>query len=99
MENFIKKSKKEKKVVVDKQFEKLMRERTPLVEQCAKIIEEKNTVCSRADGKFCGAYAFPAKKWVLGCPLADDFLKTITEDQKVADKVRVGQQKQKKKSK
>jgi hypothetical protein len=99
LETFIKKSKREKKVFVDTQFEKMMRERTPLIEQCAKIVEKKNTICSRADGKFCSVYAFPDKKWRLGCPLADEFLRhIITEDQKDAGKVRVGQQKQKKKS-
>ncbi|HUU87785.1 MAG TPA: hypothetical protein VMX17_08540 [Candidatus Glassbacteria bacterium] len=103
METFIKKLKKKKNITVDKQIVKLMEERTPLVEQCMKTEEGEEgkvifTFCSRADGKFCGVYAFPGKKWALGCPLADEFLRIITEDQKAADRVRVGQQKQKKKT-
>lgn len=51
--------------------------------------------CSRADGAYCGTYAFPAIKWRLGdCPMADRELRTVITSDKT--KVRVGQQKQKK---
>lgn len=54
--------------------------------------------CSRADGAYCGTYAFPAIKWRLGdCPMADKELRTVVESASGKSKVRVGQQKQKKK--
>lgn len=86
---------------MSKQIQRLMEQRTPLVPQCMKNeIEDKSkvTFCSRADGNFCGAYAWPEKKWRVGeCPLADEALRTHTEEQVAQDKIRVGQQKQKKK--
>lgn len=79
---------------MSKQIQKLMEERTPLVEQCT-LVEgppednpdgpTKVTFCSRADGNFCGAYAWPDKKWArFDCPLADGFLKekTVEKDEK-----------------
>jgi hypothetical protein len=64
----------------------------PVVEQCLgcdRILEEKET-----DGQRCSAFAFPDAKWRLGnCSMATH-IKTETAK---TDKVRVGQQKQKKK--
>lgn len=54
--------------------------------------------CSRADGACCGIYVFPEIKWRLGdCPMADKELRTVVESASSKSKVRVGQQKQKKK--
>ena len=74
---------------MSKQIQKLMEERTPLVEQCTLVEPPgddepdgptKVTFCSRADGNFCGAYAWPDKKWRGNdCPLADSFLRTKSE--------------------
>lgn len=92
---------------MDKQIQRLMKERTPLVARCTLTTPPpkddpdgptKITFCSRADGEFCGAYAWPDKKWrSFDCPLADEFLRTKTEDDLKKKKIRVGQQKQKKK--
>ncbi len=93
---------------MNKEMAKLMETRTPLVEQCTLVESPKDgdpdgptkvTFCSRADGNFCGAYAWPDKKWrVSECPLANAFLRTKSEEEVKAEKVRVGQQKQKKAS-
>lgn len=67
---------------MDKQTARLMEERTPLVPQCTLVEEDgaKVTFCSRADGNFCGAYAWPEKKWArFDCPMADSFLKQKEE--------------------
>ena len=95
-------------VVTDKQVELLRVERTLLSERCCLTEPPpednpdgptKITFCSRADGNFCGVYAFPEKKWInFDCPMADDFLRTKSEAEIAKEKVRVGQQKQKKKS-
>lgn len=54
-------------------------------------------ICSRSDGEHCSVYAFPSAKWTVGdCPMADEFLRSQTEEQVAQQKVRVGQQKQKK---
>lgn len=78
---------------MDKVIAKLMEERTPLVQQCTLVEPPKDdepdgptkvTFCSRADGNFCSAYAWPAKKWInFDCPLADNFLKTETETEDI----------------
>ncbi len=95
---------------MNKEMAKLMESRTPLVEQCTLVESPKDgdpdgptkvTFCSRADGSFCGAYAWPAKKWrSLECPLSDAFLRTKTKEvvEWPSEKTRVGQQKQKKSS-
>jgi hypothetical protein len=55
-------------------------------------------VCSRAVDGYCSAYAFPVAKWKNGdCPLSDTELKTVVVDEQPKGKVRIGQQKQKKK--
>jgi hypothetical protein len=65
----------------------------PVVEQCLgcdRILKDKGT-----DGQRCSAFAFPDAKWRLGpCSMATH-IKSDTA--KGAEKVRVGQQKQKKK--
>ncbi len=72
-------------------------DREPLVERCYATGADGNIMkCRKAEGNFCSAFISPAAKWRLGdCPLADDFLKTKPEKRAV-EKVRVGQQKQKK---
>lgn len=81
-----------------KVVELLKEKRTILDPKCGKQEEDKITVCSRADGNHCGVYAYPAAKWRNGdCPMADTFLRT-TEIVEEVGKVRVGQQKQKKKA-
>ena len=89
----------------DKTVERLKEERLPIGERCSTIIKEEgkddvNHTCSRADGEFCGVYAFPKLKWGKDrdCPMADNELRTVVETETVKGKVRVGQQKQKKKS-
>ena len=83
-------------VRVDKTIEALKVIREPIVEQCKKVIEDELHVCSRSDGEACTAYAFPKAKWRVGdCPLADSELKTKVEVE-TKGKIRVGQQKQKK---
>jgi len=63
----------------------------PVVEQCLgcdRILKEK-------DSQRCSAFAFPEAKWRLGqCSMATHIK---VETAKGAEKVRVGQQKQKKK--
>lgn len=92
-------------------IEELKEKREPLHEKCQQDVEvtiqkkgshakEKQTihhVCSKANlgDNVCIAYAFPTAKWRLGdCPLADDLLKKHEDVEE--EKVRVGQQKQKK---
>lgn len=76
--------------------------RKPIDRKCYKVVGDKVEVCSKAycelEGQFCTVYAFPDVKWHLGnCPMADEFLQ-IKETQIGKGKVRVGQQKQKKKA-
>ena len=67
-------------------------EKKLIVEQCRK----DGKTCSRvAEDGTCSAYLYPAAKWRIGCPLADDFLKA-KETSTSNGKKRVGQQKQKK---
>lgn len=80
----------------DKQVEKLKAVRLPLSEYCKKEINGKLHTCSRSYKNTCEVYAFPKTKWLTGdCPMADDELRTMI-DTEVKPKVRVGQQKQKK---
>lgn len=80
---------------MDKEILYLRANRQNLAEQCTKNEHR----CSRIDpikGNCCTAYHCPAAKWRLGdCPMADKELRTIVLEEKT--KVRVGQQKQKKK--
>jgi hypothetical protein len=63
----------------------------PVVEQCLGC----DRILKETDGQRCSAFAFPDAKWRLGnCSMATH-IKTDTG--KSTDKVRVGQQKQKKK--
>lgn len=86
------------KVIAD-----LMEKRLPTVKQCSGVTTDgKIHLCSRTDvnekGVYCKVYAFPSAKWRNGdCPMADDELRTVVETDPQG-KVRVGQQKQKKKS-
>jgi hypothetical protein len=62
-------------------------ERKPIVEQCIG--------CTNVEGNFCNIWVSPATKWRLGtCPSATHMKVEIHEQEQ---KVRVGQQKQKKK--
>ena len=84
----------------DKVVEELKVIRQMLSTKCAKKEgegdEEQVITCSRADGVYCSVYAFPEAKWRSGdCPMADSELKTVVEVE-TKGKVRVGQQKQKK---
>lgn len=73
--------------------DKLREYRQPLARKCAK----DGHTCSRADGDLCDVYLFPEAKWRLGdCPMADAALRA-DQPKASAGKVRVGQQKQKKK--
>ena len=72
----------------------------PIIDNCKKMIAEKDEerlhICSRSDGEMCNVYAFPSAKWRTGdCPMADSVLRNVVEEE-VLEKVRVGQQKQKK---
>lgn len=82
----------------DKRVEELRKIAEPIIDKCRTEIEGKPYLCSRSDGEGCRAYAFPAAKWRIGdCPLADEPLRS-EDAHKTSGKVRVGQQKQKKKS-
>jgi hypothetical protein len=79
-------------------IEKLREEQEPIIEQCKKITDDKTHICSRSDGEVCKVYAFPKAKWrTSDCPMADEVLRTMVVEEKTTEKVRVGQQKQKKK--
>jgi hypothetical protein len=61
--------------------------KNPIVENC--------TGCDNIEGEFCRIWAVPAAKWRLGvCPSATHAKIEVKERE---EKVRVGQQKQKKK--
>ena len=65
--------------------------RRPVVEQCAGC----ERILKEAAGQKCSAFAFPDAKWRQGpCSMATHIK---VETSKTAEKVRVGQQKQKKK--
>ena len=82
---------------MNREIEKLKLIKEKLVEKCSAVIDDKPFKCSKADGEHCSVYAFPAAKWRIGdCPMASLELRTTFEE-KPKDKVRVGQQKQKKK--
>lgn len=85
----------------DKVVEELKVIRKPIIDKCKTTVtekgEEKLHICSRSDGEACNVYAFPTAKWRTGdCPMADAVLRTEELVEEVG-KVRVGQQKQKKK--
>ncbi|MDR3039015.1 MAG: PxxKW family cysteine-rich protein [Candidatus Adiutrix sp.] len=63
----------------------------PVVEKCSGC----DRILKEAGGGRCSAFAFPEAKWRLGpCSMATHIK---SETAKAAEKVRVGQQKQKKK--
>ena len=74
--------------------------RLPIVPKCTKEGQECSRVISFPDWdeactNFCSVYYKPAAKWRLGdCPMADEHLRTKVESTK--EKIRIGQQKQKK---
>ncbi|MHC1729220.1 MAG: PxxKW family cysteine-rich protein [Syntrophobacteraceae bacterium] len=62
-------------------------EKQPIVDKCIG--------CANIEGEFCSKWASPATKWRLGtCPSATHIKVEVSEP---GQKVRVGQQKQKKK--
>ena len=80
---------------MDKVIKELIADRQPLVEKC----RNDEGCCSRADvdQQLCKVYAYPTAMWKNGdCLMADNNLRTETAP-KATTKVRVGQQKQKKK--
>ena len=81
-------------------IDELMKLRQPLNTKCKKDVKDGvPIVCSRADEEYCSIYAFPTKKWKNGdCPMADETLRTVIEEEPTT-KVRVGQQKGRKKKK
>jgi len=72
-------------------------DREPIVARCSTTSAEGAILkCRKAKGDYCSVFVSPSAKWRLGdCPMADDFLRTKTQ-KKPAEKVRVGQQKQRK---
>ena len=79
--------------------EEYLNERTPIVEQCKGLLDDKPVNCEHIiedEGvEYCTSYLFPDKKHRLcSCNFATH-IKSI-EDQKNKVKKRVGQQKQKK---
>jgi hypothetical protein len=82
-------------------IEALKLNRQPITSNCRQVGEDgKPKTCSRStDGESCDVYAYPALKWrVFDCPMADEFLRSKSEEEIKKEKVRVGQQKQKKKA-
>ena len=84
----------------DKIIQELRETRRPLHARC--VSKESGAACSKSahiEGHpgVCVSYWDPSAKWRLGdCPLADPHLRSVQEVKK--EKVRVGQQKQKKHS-
>lgn len=79
-------------------IEELKRNLQSLHQKCKKEIDGEIYMCSRSSIEdYCHVYAFPKEKWRNGnCPMADVELKeNMIQDKK--QKVRVGQQKQKRK--
>ena len=58
--------------------------RTAITEKCAP--------CNRHNGEYCGTYIWPDKAWIRVCPMASHMVVRVEGE----EKVRVGQQKQKK---
>jgi hypothetical protein len=85
-------------IQTDKVIESLKQNRMIISEKCSKQLEgeEGVHVCSQVDGEFCNVYAYPDVAWRRDdCPMADEKLKeNYVEPTK--QKIRVGQQKQKK---
>ena len=77
---------------LQKTINELKKMRKPVCEKCV----EKEPKCSKIEDEiYCRSYYDPDAAWRRGdCPLADDHMKSTYVEQK--QKVRVGQQKQKK---
>jgi hypothetical protein len=75
-------------------------ERKPVVAECREFIDsngQNRGQCAKIDCNLCSVYINPAVKWKDGlfshCPLATHY---VNENSQSTQKVRVGQQKQKK---
>ena len=84
----------------NKMIEELRKNMQPLSEKCSRdIIEDEKVVdqrtCAWANGETCKVYAFPDAKWRNGNCVMATHVETEAEKRQQA-KVRVGQQKQKK---
>jgi hypothetical protein len=78
-------------------LDRLRKEREPIIDQCKKFGDNEEP-CSRIDGVLCSAYVSPKAKWRLGaCPLATHVIERVGDQ--TQGKVRVGQQKQKRRKK
>jgi len=70
----------------------LLEARKPIIEQCKKF--EENGPCKKIDGDYCTAYFDPHAKWKnFPC----NFATHVERSSERKEKVRLGQQKQKKK--
>jgi hypothetical protein len=84
--------------MTNKLIEELKANKKPLHPKCT---DHPTKPCSKThasnglEGDFCIVYFDPSAMWRLGdCPMADEHLRTKSESKK--EKVRMGQQKQKK---
>jgi hypothetical protein len=74
--------------------EQLQLMKQPIVEKCTEGEKSCSKIVVEGGKSFCKSYAFPAAKWRNGiCNMADHIVIEVKKD----TKVRVGQQKQKKK--
>jgi len=81
---------------MSKLIDKLREKREPIIDQCKKFGEADES-CSRIDGNLCSATFSPSARWKLGpCNLATHVISRIGEQSQ--QKIRIGQQKQKKKT-
>jgi hypothetical protein len=82
-------------------IEELKANRKPLISNCTDHPDSacsKTTLMKGEEGNFCTVYSDPSTAWRRGdCPMADIHLRTKSEEEKAREKIRVGQQKQKKK--
>ena len=67
----------------------------PVVSNCLGNAQPCSRLLLEPFGNYCSVYYNPSAKWRLGdCPMADEHLRTKVESTK--EKIRIGQQKQKK---
>lgn len=83
-----------------KVIEEMKKERKTVISSC--IDHPKEPSCSRIyddeDSRYCKVYFDPVAAWRRGdCPMADIHLRKDYQESQAQEKVRVGQQKQKKK--
>lgn len=85
---------------LQKEIDYLKEHRRPLVEKCTNDPEKpcsKTTAMNGQEGEYCTVYFDPASAWRRGdCPMADLHLRSDFVETKEKLKVRIGQQKQKK---